>query len=143
MTSSSSIRIALFLCDKPVAAVQATDGDYTAIFDVLLRKSLPGEAAVDYVLDSYDVCGEQRYPENIADYQAIILTGSAASAYENVEWINRLVDYIRDVGTNKQHIKLIGVSPFSYHCNFKLMDWARYLLWSPDRSARTRRRVCT
>lgn len=122
MASSSPIRIALFLCDKPIASVQATDGDYTAIFDTLLRKSLPGDAAVDYVLDPYDVREAQRYPENVNDYRAIIMTGSAASAYENLEWINRLVDYIRDVGTNKPHIKLIGVSPFLKCCKFTQAD---------------------
>lgn len=113
MTSTSPIRIALFLCDKPIPAVQATDGDYTAVFDTLLRKSLPSDAGINYVLEPYDIREEQRYPENIDDYRAIIMTGSAASAYENLDWINRLVDYIRDVGTKQPHIKLIGVSLFS------------------------------
>ena len=112
MAPTSPVRIALFLCDKPSPAIQATEGDYTAVFDTLLRKSLPSDAGIDYALEPYDVREEQRYPENIDDYQAIILTGSAASAYDNLDWINRLVDYIRDVGTNKPHIKLIGLSAF-------------------------------
>lgn len=108
-STTSPIRIALFLCDKPIATVQATDGDYTSIFGTLLRKSLPAEAGVEYSLDPYDVREALQYPENIDDYRAIIMTGSAASAYENLEWINRLVDYVRDVATNKPHIKLIGI----------------------------------
>jgi len=103
------VRIALLLCDTPIPSVQATDGDYTAIFNVLLRNSLPTDVPIDFTLDPYDVRNAQQYPDNIDDYRAIILTGSAASAYENLEWINRLVSFVRDVAQNKPHIKLIGI----------------------------------
>ncbi|KZT03619.1 class I glutamine amidotransferase-like protein [Laetiporus sulphureus 93-53] len=103
------IRIALLLCDTPIPAVQSTDGDYTAIFNTLLRNSLPLGSGTDYILDSYDVRNKQEYPRNVDDYQAIILTGSAASAYENVDWINRLIDYVHDIALNKPYIKLIGI----------------------------------
>ncbi|KAF9806978.1 hypothetical protein IEO21_08421 [Rhodonia placenta] len=109
MASRRRIRIALFLCDTPIPDVIASDGDYTAIFNTLLRKSLPSDTNIDYVLDPYDVRNKLEYPENIDDYQAVILTGSAASAYDNLEWINRLVLYVRQVALEKPSIRLIGI----------------------------------
>lgn len=82
MASRRRIRIALFLCDTPIPDVIASDGDYTAIFNTLLRKSLPSDTNIDYVLDPYDVRNKLEYPENIDDYQAVILTGSGWSPQE-------------------------------------------------------------
>lgn len=76
MSAKPRIRIALFLCDTPIPAVQATDGDYTVIFDKLLRNSLPSNTQSEYVLDPYDVRNKQEYPAHVDDYNAIILTGS-------------------------------------------------------------------
>ena len=33
----------------------------------------------------------------------------AASAYENVEWINHLVEYVRTVAESKPNVRLFGV----------------------------------
>ncbi|KAH9950737.1 class I glutamine amidotransferase-like protein [Amylocystis lapponica] len=106
---SSPIRIAVFLCDAPPPSVQATEGDYTAIFNTLLRSALPQSPPSDFVLDPYDVRNKLEYPEDVDAYAAIILTGSAASAYENLEWINRLVSYVASVAQDKPLVKLIGI----------------------------------
>lgn len=39
------------------------------------------------------------------------LPRTAASAYENVEWINKLTAYVADIAKTKPHIKIFG--PFS------------------------------
>ncbi|THH23061.1 hypothetical protein EUX98_g8117 [Antrodiella citrinella] len=85
-------------------------------------KSLPDDCKfqhsirehIEYRLDSYDVKEKLEYPkpENLDNYDAIILTGSAASAYENLQWINLLVAYIASVAEEKPHIKLIGAFAF-------------------------------
>ncbi|KAI0075619.1 class I glutamine amidotransferase-like protein [Panus rudis PR-1116 ss-1] len=106
MAESSPIRIALFLCDTPIPAVQETDGDYTQIFKALLQNSSP---KTEFILDPYDVRNKQEYPDNVEQYSAIILTGSAASAYENLDWINLLVGYIASVAKEKPQIKLLGI----------------------------------
>lgn len=69
----TSIRLALFLCDTPIPAVQETDGDYTTIFTTLLRNSSP---STHFIIDPYDVRHKQEYPEDVDQYQGIILTGS-------------------------------------------------------------------
>jgi len=101
-----SIRLALLLCDTPPPLVQKTDGTYTDIFNALLTNSSP---STNYTLDSFDVKDKMEYPNKIDDYQGIILTGSAASAYDNLEWINTLVAYIASVAEDKPHIKLLGI----------------------------------
>ena len=68
-------RLALFLCDTPIPAVLSTDGDYTAIFNDLLRKALPDKSAT-FTLDPYDVRNKMEYPEDVDRYDGIILTGS-------------------------------------------------------------------
>ncbi|CCM04362.1 uncharacterized protein FIBRA_06534 [Fibroporia radiculosa] len=104
-----SLHLALFLCDTPIPGVLASHGDYTAIFNVLLRDSLPVESGIAFTLDPYDVRNKLEYPQNIDEYSGIILTGSAASAYENLEWINRLVSYVREIANEKPHIRVIGI----------------------------------
>ncbi|OCH88016.1 class I glutamine amidotransferase-like protein [Obba rivulosa] len=106
---SAPIRVALFLCDTPIPTVRATDGDYTDIFNALLRSSFPSNSATEFSLEPYEVREKMEYPDKVDDYRAIILTGSAASAYENLEWINKLIDYVAKVANEKSHIKLIGI----------------------------------
>ncbi|PCH38959.1 class I glutamine amidotransferase-like protein [Wolfiporia cocos MD-104 SS10] len=106
---SGQKRIALLLCDTPIPDVVSTDGDYTAIFSTLLRNALPKGADVDFTVDPYDVRNKLEYPASIDDYDALMLTGSAASAYENLEWINRLVEYVREVALTKPQVKIFGI----------------------------------
>ncbi|CAL1711069.1 unnamed protein product [Somion occarium] len=103
---ASPIHLAVFLCDSPIPSVQETDGDYTQIFTSLLRNSSP---STEFVLDPYDVRNKQEYPDDVDKYQGIILTGSAASAYENLDWINLLVSYIASIAEEKPQIKLLGI----------------------------------
>ncbi|GJE98213.1 class I glutamine amidotransferase-like protein [Phanerochaete sordida] len=103
----SPIRLALLLCDTPIQPVVDEHGDYTRIFDKLFRDSCP--PGVTYVMDSFDVRNKMEYPEDIDQYDGLVMTGSAASAYENFEWINRLVAYVASVAETKPNVKIIGI----------------------------------
>ncbi|CDO75289.1 hypothetical protein BN946_scf184334.g7 [Trametes cinnabarina] len=109
-SSSKSYKIAVLLCDTPIPAVLASQGDYGAIFATLFRNSLKaaGDPNVQFEVDAYDVRNDQEYPKDVDQYDAVLLTGSAASAYENLEWINKLVDYVRFLAKEKPQIRLIG-----------------------------------
>ncbi|KAI0360714.1 class I glutamine amidotransferase-like protein [Trametes cingulata] len=114
MSASSNSRpykIAVLLCDTPLPAILASQGDYGAIFETLFRNSLQavGDRDVEFVVDAYDVRNEQVYPKDVDQYDAVLLTGSAASAYENLDWINKLTDYVRFLAKEKPHIRLIGI----------------------------------
>ncbi|KAI0289422.1 hypothetical protein B0F90DRAFT_1868323 [Multifurca ochricompacta] len=80
------------------------------IFGTLFRASLP-TGIVDFVMDSYDVRHAMAYPpsDTLDTYNGIVITGSAASAYEDVEWINRLVSWVADLSVQRPHIKIIGI----------------------------------
>ncbi|TFK47377.1 class I glutamine amidotransferase-like protein [Heliocybe sulcata] len=109
----SPIRLALLVCDKPIPVVVSNHGAYPEIFHDFLAATFPGKTASDpsqpgFVLDCYDVVHEQAYPADDAVLDGILITGSAASAYENVEWINKLTAYVASVINNKPEVKIIG-----------------------------------
>jgi len=100
--------LALLICGSLSPILHEQYGDYDAVFETFFRNSLPNDTK--FTLDPYDV-QKMEYPpeESIDKYDAIVLTGSAASAYENIEWINKLVDFVALVAENKPRIKLIGI----------------------------------
>ena len=81
-SSPSPFRIAVLLCDTPIAPVLAAQGDYGDIFRALFRKSALASAsdenAPNFVVDAFDVRNKQEYPENVDQYDAVLLTGSGA-----------------------------------------------------------------
>lgn len=84
-------------------------GDYSEVYTTWLRRSLP--PGTDLVVHSFDVVHKMKYPceDEIDSYDAVMITGSASSAYEDVPWINQLVEYTAWIGSEKPQIKLIGI----------------------------------
>ena len=86
MSSSDSrkpFRIAVLLCDTPIEPVRAVQGDYGQIFRTLFRSSLkavkaslPEASELDFEIDAFDVRTKLEYPENVDEYDAVLLTGS-------------------------------------------------------------------
>ncbi|KAF8960621.1 class I glutamine amidotransferase-like protein [Flammula alnicola] len=99
-------KIALLVCGGLTGRAKEQNGDYLDIYTRYLRATVP--TAIEFTLDPYNVTEDQAYP-NEDEYHCIMLTGSAASAYENIEWINKLVAYIARVAETKPHIKIIGI----------------------------------
>ncbi|KAI5826439.1 class I glutamine amidotransferase-like protein [Schizophyllum commune Tattone D] len=117
-TTHTPPRLALLLCDTPMPAVQREYGDYAQIFRDLLRNALPaskagsdGDASPPFILDAFDVVHKMEYPkeEEMETYDAVLLTGSAASAYDDVPWINKLVDWVRHIAQDKPQIRIFGI----------------------------------
>ncbi|TDL20558.1 class I glutamine amidotransferase-like protein [Rickenella mellea] len=78
------------------------------------------ETETHWTLDGFDVVHKQEYPDLDYDsgdgdsdgeegYTGILISGSAASAYEDIPWINKLVSFVLDTAQRKPHIKLIGI----------------------------------
>lgn len=84
MSSAKPKRIALLVCDTPVPAVLANQGDYHAIFNTLLSASLPA-GAPPFVLDPYDVVHKQAYPPTDSEYDGIVITGSGTLSVRTLE----------------------------------------------------------
>ncbi|EIN05524.1 class I glutamine amidotransferase-like protein [Punctularia strigosozonata HHB-11173 SS5] len=106
---SPPIRLALLVCDTPLPAIVAQHGDYRDVFRRLFIDSLPPHRKDDLILDAYDVVKEMSYPPPDEEYGGVVLTGSAASAYENVEWINGLVAYMAELIETKPQVKIFGI----------------------------------
>ncbi|KIK01199.1 hypothetical protein K443DRAFT_99142 [Laccaria amethystina LaAM-08-1] len=105
-----SVSLALLICGSLTGKLYAEHGDYSAVFTRFFQSSLPNGSDAHFTLDPYDV-QKLQYPsdDQVGTYDAIVLTGSAASAYENVEWVNKLIAYIRHIAESKPHVKLIGI----------------------------------
>jgi hypothetical protein len=120
--------LALLVCDIPIPAVVKDHGEYPKIFETFLRASLP-DGLSTFTLDSYDIRYVVEYPKEdvLNTYDGVIISGSgefiflsnqrddpiclvAASAYEDFEWIKRLVAWVATLATQRPLIKIIGAS---------------------------------
>ena len=79
--TSKPYKIAVLLCDTPLPAIVASQGDYGRIFETLFRNALreAGGPETEFVVDAYDVRNEQVYPQDVDQYDAVLLTGSGRS----------------------------------------------------------------
>jgi GMP synthase-like glutamine amidotransferase len=101
-------RIAMLNTDVPVPNVRAKLGTYGAIFHRLLVNAASRVSlAVEIESTDFDVV-QGEYPKNLSDVDVILITGSAASAYDNVEWVQKLDAYILDVYQNHPRVKMFG-----------------------------------
>ncbi|EIW76079.1 class I glutamine amidotransferase-like protein [Coniophora puteana RWD-64-598 SS2] len=116
--SSRKFKFALLLCGAPVQAVidkklaegsDETIGDYSQIIPRFLYISHPDydpERSRDefFEVDAYDVRDpERRYPADDAQYDGLVLSGSASSAVNGKEedWVNHLIAWTRDFADKK------------------------------------------
>lgn len=94
--------------------------------DILHRKLLSAAdrtyEGLSFVHSVYNVViGE--YPDSLDDVDAVFITASAASSYDNEPWIQRLEEYVVMIYTMYPEIKLFG-SCFGHHmiCQALLKD---------------------
>lgn len=104
-----TIRIAMLNADTPVAAVRARSPTYGAIFHTLLAASAKRLTAgsTEIISTDFDVVRGE-YPSSPADFDALLITGSAASAYDQDEWCRRLDDYVMTVYRDFPQVKIFG-----------------------------------
>ncbi|PFH51639.1 hypothetical protein AMATHDRAFT_74819 [Amanita thiersii Skay4041] len=101
-------RIALLSCGALPPPLDVSQGDYAQVFSRLFHTALPDQ---DFLLDAFDVVNAMEYPsdDSLDKYTAIVLTGSASNAYDDIEWINKLVAYIARIAETKPSMKIIGI----------------------------------
>ncbi|KAH6683372.1 class I glutamine amidotransferase-like protein [Halenospora varia] len=113
MAQIEVIRIAVLNCMTPIKPVFDARGPFDRMF-----QSLFGSAAerINTRLDlslikikciSYD-CTKGEYPPSLDAVDAVVITGSTASAYDGVPWVYTLIQYTQDVYTYQPHVKLFG-----------------------------------
>ncbi|BGP02920.1 putative glutamine amidotransferase [Rhodotorula toruloides] len=119
-----NLRLLILLADTPLPAVVKRSGDYHQIFTSLLRSSIEvakseqgAERSANGVAEpktlevqSYDVVRDE-YPseEEVKGADGVLITGSAASAYEPLPWITTLVSFTTSLPSLNPFLKLIGI----------------------------------
>lgn len=92
------MKLAILETGQPPAEVIDRFGDYPSMF-----RTLFGEGAYDY--ETFDVAAG-RYPGQITDYPAYVITGSSAGVYDPLPWIAPLMDFLRQA---KGQAAMVGV----------------------------------
>ncbi|GJM35732.1 MAG: GMP synthase [Saprospiraceae bacterium] len=91
------MKIGLLECDHVAESFQHIGGDYRDMF----QRLLPG---VEFVF--YDLCNHH-FPNSVEDCDAYVVTGSKYSVYDDIDWIYRLKDLVRDIYHHQKYY--IGV----------------------------------
>ncbi|KAI1211114.1 class I glutamine amidotransferase-like protein [Annulohypoxylon truncatum] len=107
------VRLAILEADTPVPGVKAKYGSYGGVFTHLFERacaslSPPQPLSSLLELSYHDVVNDlNSYPDPKA-IDAILISGSKHSAYEDDEWIVRLVEYTRQC-LEGGRVRVIGV----------------------------------
>ncbi|KZO90643.1 class I glutamine amidotransferase-like protein [Calocera viscosa TUFC12733] len=108
-----TIRIAFLTVGELAPTTGEKHGQLVGLFRGLFAQSQPtsSKETVQVVLDDFDVRnGIWPSPEDLDTYQALIIPGSAACAFDDaLPWLPQLLAVIRSTYHNKPHIKLIGI----------------------------------
>src|SRR5450432_638911 len=110
---SLPLRIAILECDTPLPHTRAKYGGYSGVFKALLGAaasalSHPGlTSSSGLALTTWDVVEAQFYPD-LADIDAILITGSRYNSFDNTPWIVKLVEFTKKV-LAQTRVRIIGV----------------------------------
>lgn len=108
MSQPQILRIAMLNADVCVPTIAPIYPTYGRIFHELLTKAIdPKKQNITIESIDFDVQKSQ-YPSSLSNYDAIIISGSASSAYDDEPWIHALTEYIRHVYTTYPHVKIYG-----------------------------------
>ena len=90
------MNIGLLLCDDVSSRFRHIAGGYQDMFDALLRPHVP-----DLTLTPYDVRNGQ-LPASPDAHDVYLCTGSRHSVYDDLDWIEALKAFVRDVHDNRK-----------------------------------------
>lgn len=99
--SQKILQIGLLLCDDVPQDGRERFGDYTDMFG-------RGLAEVDnnINLTPYE-CYNGVLPDNLSTHDGYLISGSAASVFEDKEWIHQLMEFVRQ--SDKAGVRLVGI----------------------------------
>ncbi|MCJ1433378.1 hypothetical protein MMC27_002738 [Xylographa pallens] len=103
------LRIAILECDTPLTNTRTKYGGYGGVFTALLNagaQSINLDTS-ELHISTWDVVDKQEYPA-LADVDAVLITGSKHNSFDDIPWINRLVEYTQQV-LAQERVRIIGV----------------------------------
>ncbi|KAF9929468.1 hypothetical protein FBU30_001541 [Linnemannia zychae] len=115
LNAKTTIRVALLVCGEPIPPVSEPFGKYPVIFNTFLQSglnTLKGKKLIDsdaeLIVEAFDA-REEEYPEDLSKFDGILITGSASNAYDDLPWLNKLVDYVANIPRDNRAPKLVGI----------------------------------
>ncbi|KAI9259416.1 class I glutamine amidotransferase-like protein [Phascolomyces articulosus] len=112
--TTRKLNLALLVCDTPKPEVLEKYGDYPTMFTNVFKRA--NEQKVDITWQYFDVVEKQEYPDlrDLADnrtFDGIVISGSAASAYTDLPWILKLVQFVHKLRAEpyRSQVKLVGI----------------------------------
>ncbi len=99
------MKIGILQCDSVLAEYQAEFGDYPQMI-IKMFEAITDELNFKLVFQVYNII-DNEYPEDLDECDVYITTGSKASVYDDLVWINPLKQFIRDLDV--AHKKLVGI----------------------------------
>lgn len=107
------VRLAILETDTPVPGIQAKYGSYGGVFTHLFERACgaldpPQPLPSQLQLSFHDVVHDPTSHPDPESIDAVLITGSKASAFENVDWIVRLVQYVKLL-LEGGRVRVIGV----------------------------------
>ncbi|KAL9607919.1 MAG: hypothetical protein Q9167_007215 [Letrouitia subvulpina] len=105
-------RIAVLECDPLIASIRETYGSYGDVVTGFLQTGANhlGLPLSELDISTWNVEAKQEFPA-LQEVDAILVTGSngpGLSAYDDVDWINKLVKYIKVI-IAQDRVKLVGL----------------------------------
>ncbi|MCJ1404176.1 hypothetical protein MMC11_007401 [Xylographa trunciseda] len=103
------LRIAILECDTPLTNTRTKYGGYGGVFTTLLNAGSKSIGLDRHELDisTWEVVDKQEYP-SLEDVDAVLITGSRHNSFDDVPWINRLVEFTQQV-LAQDRVRIIGV----------------------------------
>ncbi|KAF2821948.1 class I glutamine amidotransferase-like protein [Ophiobolus disseminans] len=100
-----TLHVCALNADTPVTTVHASHGHtYGRIFHSLLTRAMPHIAIQTTDFDVTSLA----YPPDMRAFDALIISGSAHSAYDDAPWIRRLDTFIKHVYATHKHVRIFG-----------------------------------
>jgi hypothetical protein len=108
---TTKLNLALLICDTPAPQVVENFGAYNKLFPVVFAKACPDN--VELTWNNFDVVHRQEYPSlddiQANKYDGILITGSVRSAYEDEEWIHKLIQFVKDIRSKAPETRIVGI----------------------------------
>jgi len=98
---NKKLTLGILNTDELEPEVEHKFGNYSDMFQNLFQNNHHS-----FIFNTYQVT-QEIYPQDIHDCDAYLITGSKASAYENLPWIIKLKEFIRELQQHNK--KLIGI----------------------------------
>ncbi|KAL9602067.1 MAG: hypothetical protein Q9219_002063 [cf. Caloplaca sp. 3 TL-2023] len=102
--------IAILDCDPLIPSICAKYGSYGNVVTTFLQAGAAsiGLLSDSFVFSSWRVDVELIYPD-LEEIDAVVITGSRFNAYEDVEWINSLLQFLERAIETESRVKVIGL----------------------------------